>query len=165
MVTDMTWHAYVILHLYLTFAFSPILDFRISVSHFNIFLSFLGSHRSFFKQLWKSVINHHHISLPECKIFDKISSCTHMIPMLILITHTHTHSLRELTYCKSSARAIHATSQAASFYIQRQSELISAEECDFHSLVNTKVTPKLAHPHNHLSCLWTLHLWDSLISP
>lgn len=72
--------------------------------------------------------------------------------MQIPISFTKTHS-------KISARANHATSKASYFTYRARSELVSAEEYDnvtwmFHSPVNVKVTPKLSHPHHHLSCLW-----------
>lgn len=65
--------------------------------------------------------------------------------------HTHSHTLQELTQCKSSARANHATSKAASFYIQSQSELVSAEERDCFTALLMSKSPSNSHTHITIS--------------
>lgn len=69
----------------------------------------------------------------------------------------HTNTLQELTQCKSSAQANNATPIAALFYIQSQSERISAEECDCFTALLMSKSPPNSHTHitiSHASCLW-----------
>lgn len=96
----------------------------------------------------------HCFVFPARKVFEAISSCTHTCLYVdpdLSHNHTHSHTLQELTQCKSSARANHATSKAASFYIQSQSELVSAEERDCFTALLMSKSPSNSHTHITIS--------------